>query len=59
MYHPKWTDRGAKDASTRARDVWQGILANPNGPTIDLDRQGALQDDIARRTAKGGAFPES
>lgn len=54
-----WTERGAKDASTRARDVWQGILAAPNGPKIDPDRQGALQEDIARRTARGGALPES
>lgn len=54
-----WTERGAKDASTRARDVWQGILSNPNGPRTDPDRLGALQADIARRTARGGAFPES
>lgn len=54
-----WTDRGAKDASKRARDVWQGILANPNTPQIDPDRKGALQDDITKRTARGGAFPES
>lgn len=54
-----WTERGAKDASTRARDVWQGILANPNSLKIDPDRKGALQDDIARRTARGGALPES
>lgn len=54
-----WSDRGAKDASTRARDVWQGILANPTKPSIDPDRLGALQSDIARRTQRGGALPES
>ena len=54
-----WTERGAKDASTRARDVWQGILANPNGPTVNPDRLHALQTDIARRTQRGGALPES
>lgn len=54
-----WTERGAKDASTRARDVWQSILANPVGPQVDPDRRGALQDDIAKRSARGGAFPES
>jgi trimethylamine--corrinoid protein Co-methyltransferase len=54
-----WTERGSKDASTRARDVWQGILANPSTPVIDMDRLGALQGAIARLTAKGGALPES
>ncbi len=54
-----WTERGAKDASTRARDVWQGILADPHTPAIDPDREAALRDDIAKRTARGGAFPES
>lgn len=54
-----WTERGAKDASTRACDVWQGILANPTKPHVDPDRKAALQDDIARRTARGGALPES
>lgn len=54
-----WTERGAKDASTRARDVWQGILANPQGPACDHDRIDTLQADIARRTERGGALPES
>ncbi|MBY4891343.1 trimethylamine methyltransferase family protein [Rhodobacteraceae bacterium N5(2021)] len=54
-----WTERGAKDASNRARDVWQGILADPKGPKVDPDRLDALQADIARRTQRGGALPES
>ncbi|ABD54397.1 trimethylamine methyltransferase family protein [Jannaschia sp. CCS1] len=54
-----WTERGSKDASTRARDVWQGILADPKSPTVNGDRLSALQDDIARRTQAGGAYPES
>ncbi|WP_224814263.1 trimethylamine methyltransferase family protein [Hasllibacter sp. MH4015] len=54
-----WTERGAKDASTRARDVWQGILANPGAPDIDPDRLAALEDYIARGTGRGGAYPES
>ncbi len=54
-----WTEKGAKDASTRARDVWQGILANPTGPNLDATHVAALQEDIACRTARGGAFPES
>ncbi len=54
-----WTERGAKDASTRARDIWQAIVANPSRPAIDADRHGALKDTIAKLTAKGGAYPES
>ena len=54
-----WTERGARDASTRARDIWQAIIANPSRPKIDQDRQSALKDYIATRTAAGGAFPES
>ena len=54
-----WSERGAKDASTRARDIWQGIVANPSRPPINPDRHGALTDRIAQLTAKGGAFPES
>ncbi len=54
-----WTERGAKDASTRARDVWQGILANPDTPDIDATRRAALEEYIAKRTAQGGAHPES
>ncbi|MEJ6392046.1 trimethylamine methyltransferase family protein [Gymnodinialimonas sp. 2305UL16-5] len=54
-----WTERGARDASTRARDVWQEILADPPQPALDPDRVGALRAHIARRTAEGGALPES
>ena len=54
-----WTERGGKDASMRARDVWQGIIANPARPPIDPDRRAELTENIARMTARGGAFPES
>ena len=54
-----WTERGAQDATQRATQVWQDILATDNRPKIDGDRLGALQDFIARRTAEGGAQPES
>ncbi|MEJ6387978.1 trimethylamine methyltransferase family protein [Gymnodinialimonas ulvae] len=54
-----WTERGGKDASTRARDVWQGIVADPTRPQVDPDRRAALSAKIARLTAAGGAPPES
>jgi trimethylamine--corrinoid protein Co-methyltransferase len=54
-----WTERGAEDANTRATKVWKDILATDARPQIDEDRLDALQSFIARRTAEGGAPPES
>ena len=54
-----WTERGAQDASTRATQVWKDILAADVRPAIDPDRAAALDEFIARRTAEGGAAPES
>ncbi|MEO0425800.1 MAG: trimethylamine methyltransferase family protein [Pseudomonadota bacterium] len=54
-----WQERGARDASTRATKIWQQILAEGPGPAIDPDRAAALSDFIARRSAAGGAPPES
>lgn len=54
-----WTERGARDASTRATDVWQDIVARKAQPGFDGDRLGALQSFIAKRSADGGAPPES
>jgi trimethylamine--corrinoid protein Co-methyltransferase len=54
-----WTERGALDASQRATAVWERILAAPPVPIIDEDRLDSLRAFIARRTAEGGAPPES
>ena len=54
-----WTERGAVDANDRATGIWQGILDNFKPPAQDAERIGGLQDFIARRTAEGGAAPES
>jgi len=54
-----WTERGARDATTRATDVWETILAEPEAMMTPPDRMAALEDFIARRTAEGGAPPES
>ncbi|MBO6791044.1 MAG: trimethylamine methyltransferase family protein [Dinoroseobacter sp.] len=55
----KWTERGARDASTRATDVWEAILDAPEVSMTAPDRLAALDDFIQRRTAEGGAPPES
>lgn len=54
-----WTERGARDASTRATDVWEAIVAADNRPNVDEDRLEALNAFIEKRTAEGGAPPES
>jgi len=54
-----WTERGARDASTRATDVWQEIVKNDAPLPVDGARLEALQTFIAKRTAQGGAPPES
>jgi len=54
-----WTERGAQDANTRATAVWKDILAANQRPMLDDDKVGALQAFVAKRTAEGGAPPES
>ncbi len=54
-----WTERGAQDANMRATEVWEQILTSADGPSVDGDRHAQLKDYIARRTAVGGAPPES
>ncbi len=54
-----WTDRGAKDASTRATAVWERILAEEPDLATPPDRLNALRAFIEKRTAEGGAPPES
>ncbi len=54
-----WTERGAQDASTRATAVWKDILAADTRPELDGARVEALQAFIEKRTAEGGAPPES
>ncbi|MFK7746421.1 MAG: trimethylamine methyltransferase family protein [Roseobacter sp.] len=54
-----WTERGAQDTNTRATKVWQDILAADARPAVEPDRTDALKSYIAKRTAEGGAPPES
>ncbi len=54
-----WVERGARDANTRATEVWKAILASDARPETDGARREALASFIARRKAEGGAPPES
>ncbi len=54
-----WTERGAIDANTRATGIWKRIVAEDWRAPLDPGRMDALNDYITRRTAEGGAPPES
>ncbi len=54
-----WTERGSIDANQRATAVWQGIVRDFQAPDVDGARVEALQAFIDRRSAEGGAPPES
>jgi len=54
-----WTERGARDASARATDVWQTIIRNEPQVEVDTSKLEGLRSFIAKRTAQGGALPES
>ena len=54
-----WTERGAKDANTRATAVWQDILAQSADPQLDDDKVEHLRAYIEKKSAEGGAPPES
>lgn len=54
-----WTERGARDATQRATDIWKGILSEFQSPVSEGAGLEAMRDFAARRTAVGGAAPES
>jgi trimethylamine--corrinoid protein Co-methyltransferase len=54
-----WSERGARDANSRATEIWQSIIAEKQQPGAGSDRLDMLQSFIARRKAEGGAPPES
>ncbi len=54
-----WTEAGERDASTRATEIWQRILRDEKGPTLNGDRVAEMRDTIRRMTDAGGAEPVS
>lgn len=55
----QWTENGGLDATRRANGIWKAILADFQPPALDPGVAEALNDFVARRTAEGGAPPES
>lgn len=54
-----WTERGAKDASMRATEIWNERLKTTPAPFIAEDRLSDLDAFIDQRTRDGGAPPIS
>ena len=54
-----WTERGSKDAGARATEIWQEIVSKDTSVKVDSEKVGLLRAFVAKRTAQGGAPPES
>ena len=55
----QWTEAGATDATERAHTTSQRWLDEYTTPAMPADTLAALDEFVARRTADGGAHPES
>ena len=55
----QWTEAGSRDATQRANEVWKRMLADYEPPALDGAIAAELDEFVARRTAEGGAPPES
>ena len=54
-----WSEDGSRTATMRANRIWKDILRKFEPPKMEEARAEALASFIARRTAEGGALPES
>jgi trimethylamine--corrinoid protein Co-methyltransferase len=55
----QWVESGSLDATQRANAVWKKALAEYEQPPLDDAIREELEEFVARRTAEGGAPPES
>lgn len=55
----QWTEAGSRDATQRANDVWKRVLEEFEQPPLDSGIAAELDEFVERRTAEGGAPPES
>ncbi len=55
----QWTEEGSRDATTRANETWKRALADYEPPPLDTAIAAELTEFVDRRTAAGGAPPES
>jgi trimethylamine--corrinoid protein Co-methyltransferase len=55
----QWTEEGARDATVRANEIWKQVLIDFEQPPLDEAIAEELAEYVERRTAEGGAPPES
>ena len=55
----QWVEAGSRDATQRANETWKRVLAEFEPPALDDAIAAELHEFVARRTAEGGAPPES
>ena len=55
----QWTEAGSPDAAVRAQATWRRWLDEYTAPPMQSEALAALDEFVARRTAQGGAHPES
>jgi trimethylamine--corrinoid protein Co-methyltransferase len=53
--HESWVEAGSKDATMRATEIWQKILAEFEPPQIDLAKQEELEAYVAKRKEELGS----
>lgn len=53
--HENWELAGARDASTRATEMWQQVLERYEAPALDEGRREALEAYVARRREETGS----
>ncbi len=57
--YEQWAEAGSQDATRRANTAWKRIVADFEPPPLDDAVRAELDDFVGRRTAEGGALPES
>ncbi len=55
----QWVEEGSRDATTRAGETWKRVIAEFEPPPLNDGIAAELDEFVARRTAEGGALPES
>ncbi len=55
----QWTEEGSLTAADRANVVWKQVLADSQAPPLDDAVSEEMAAFVSRRTAEGGALPES
>ena len=53
--HESWVEAGSKNATMRATEIWQKILAEFEPPNIDLAKREALECYVAKRKEELGS----